>query len=748
MIFRFKLTYSGEDTTVIEPKGWDTFKSEIKRDFKSHGVIFKYTSGTLKLGFADGRSVLETAFRNDGYDAIVVFTVDQRNTDTDAWVNAFTGNAVMKNRELDEDYFNVDFEASTFQQKVISRLDTKVRLDTVIDLDGGALASSLTDYLAAWNHIRLKTEWVTDYRQGADDTSFVTFTGQDIAVVGQDAKLHSTFDFQGAIIKDLDFFQFGANETTNGTVPTASIANFVFQEGGTFNFSGTTKHRVQTTVTLNVGASNAEVEYELRLRHFDPTGSFIADISAGGLHQSDAASPYVRDSGVTTSILSGTLTVAVGDQVVFYWRFLGRSKVFDNTEETTLDLDALHLYHNTQITYNIQIDAGTSNVKSSLIHDVINRMLYIVTGQNNRLNSTFLGLTQHGYTADGCGGLTHLVNGEQLRGIPSTLNLSLKDVLDSIQAIWGLGWGFEKNYKGEYDLRIEPLEHFYQDGEILDLGNPISIKEGGSYKETIFDPLALNRVEIGYTKFSDDEDFSDSIEDFLTMAEYSLPVTSVDGVYSQKSKLITSGRLIQATFEQTDTSKKWKLDQNVFLVAVVRSASVFIPENDENFTTVNGLDDKTTAYNIRHAPVYMFLNHALIVNSSLMGKTFTDLIQNTSVEVSQTFEAQFNNYEQCLLGDIQRLLRTSSGDIAIENNFAGLRLFAPIQHELTVAMTKTQLDLIIDNMENNGSDNYGYLTYRDNEGAVQTGYPLVITWNPNDEIAQIETLEKADNYGI
>jgi hypothetical protein len=138
-------------------------------------------------------------------------------------------------------------------------------------------------------------------------------------------------------------------------------------------------------------------------------------------------------------------------------------------------------------------------------------------------------------------------------------------------AIWGLGWGFEMNYNGLYNLRIEPMEHFYRDGEILDLGNPLSIKEQGSYIESTFDDLVLNKVEIGYNEFSNDEDFSNSIEDFLTVAEYSLPISTVKNTYTQKSPLITSGRLVQATFEQTDTTKKWKLDQKTFLVAVRRA---------------------------------------------------------------------------------------------------------------------------------------------------------------------------------
>ena len=175
MLFRFKLTYSGDETTVIEPRGWSDFKSEIKRDFNAHGVIFKYTSGTLKLGFADGRTVLETAFRNDGYDAIVTLTVDQRAATTDAWVNAFTGNAVMKNRELDEDYFNVDFETSTFQQRVINRLDTKVKLAATIDLDGNALSGAINSNSDNWTNIRLRNKYTADFREGAVASFLTTY---------------------------------------------------------------------------------------------------------------------------------------------------------------------------------------------------------------------------------------------------------------------------------------------------------------------------------------------------------------------------------------------------------------------------------------------------------------------------------------------------------------------------------------------------------------------------------------------
>ena len=166
MQYRFVLTYNNVDTEVIEPNGWSDFKSEIKRDFKSHGVVFKFTSGSLKLGFADGRSVLENAFQLEGFDAVVTLTVDRRIDEFYSWENIFIGDAIMKNRELDENYFNVDFESSTFQQKVVNRLKSKVRLDASIDLDGNPIIGSIDSYTNDWGSIRLNSDYVGDYKTG------------------------------------------------------------------------------------------------------------------------------------------------------------------------------------------------------------------------------------------------------------------------------------------------------------------------------------------------------------------------------------------------------------------------------------------------------------------------------------------------------------------------------------------------------------------------------------------------------
>jgi hypothetical protein len=754
-MFRFKLTYSGTDTTVIEPKGWSNFKSEIKRDFNTHGVIFKYTSGTLKLGFADGRDVLETAFQNDGYDAVVTLTVDQRASTLDAWTNTFTGNAVMKNRELDEDYFNVDFETSTFIQKAINRLDTKVKLDATIDLDGGSLIGTISSQSDTWQDIRLKNSYRADFREGAVSSQSTTYSKSHNTTDGTPVYSWLVFNYEGEL-ED----KFGDVQVVTELFSTGQIANdsgdqnFIInsESGGDVTVTGSLKYRFHGTLTTDATQPFMDINLRFYVRKESTGGTLVTQTECfkKTIAIDTTASPVAYDSGVLTEALtSTTMTLMQAGFRLFLYAEV-EADVGDGGSVVTTNATNVIIYDSSTVKYSLLKAAGINTVTHYHVHDVIERILYIITGKQNPLYSDFFGVAGLEYASDGCGGLTSITNGSLLRGLSSPPEISLSDVLESLHAIYGIGWGFEK-VAGAYRIRIELMEYFYGDTEILDLGSPVSIKEGGSYKESTFNKLAFNTVEIGYSKFTSDENYTGDIDDFLTKAEYTLPVSSIKGSYRQISPLITSGRLIQATYEsKSDLTKAWKHDDDNFIVSMARSGGDFIPELDENFQTVGGFSNSAsdTAYNLRFAPVYMFLNHALIVNSVLMGKAMSKIITNTSVKINKSFSALFNSSESCLLGDEQRLTRTSVGNITIGNNYIGNRLFDPIQHEFTVAMTKTQLDLIIDNMENNGSDNYGYLSYKDNAGTAQQGYLLSVIWNPNDEIAQVKTLEKADHYGV
>ncbi len=736
MIYRFTLTYNSVDTEVCEPQGWDSFKSELKRDFKSHGVVFKYTSGTLKLGFADGRDILEAAFRLEGFDAQVTLTVDQRADAFQAWEEAFSGIAVMKNRELNDLYFSVDFEGSSFQQKIINRLKTTLRVNSATDLDGNAL-TPITALSTTWNTIRFNYI----YRGNTQED----YTMAALGVVGApagDVVRYTDLNFNDTQIRSLDNFVL-LDKTTilNSSIPAFLVEP---QINGDLVFTTLLKRHVQINIDSTTPGDNTVLSYQFYLRHLDSTGTLITQYTLYDTGNINSTEGTNYDFGEEEDLLTQSITgVNQDDQFVVYAKISGGAVI--GTPTVDLTWESLQGFY---VDFNILQESLSFEVNYYMVYEFIDHLINIASGSASRLRSDFLDRTDRGAAADGCGGLNMIANGYFLRGIADEPEATLKDTLDSILAIYGLGWGFE--YDSGYYIRIEPMEYFYTDNEILDLGSPV--KELDSYTETSFDDLLINNVKVGYKKFSKDETISGDRDDFLSQSEYSLPISTVEGSYNRISKIITSGRLIQATFEtRRDTSKSWKLDKDIFMIAASRSGATFIPENDENFESINGIDNVSTAYNIRFAPVYNFLNHALIVNSALKGKSLSDLIINVSADVNKDFNATFSSYEVCLLGDSQRLQRSSVGNIAIGDNYEGLRLFEPVQHELTVAMSATQLTLIINAMENNSADptkNFGYLTYRDSSGNVQTGFPLTITWNPNDEIAEITTLEKADNYGI
>jgi hypothetical protein len=763
MIYRFTLTYSGTETEVIQPRGWKDFQSEIKRDFKSHGAIYKFTSGVLKLGFADGRDIFENAFQTYGFDAVVTLTVNERGTEYDTWQLLFVGNAIMKNRELEADYFNVDFENSSFQTILTNRLKTKVRLDATEDLDGNAISPIITTYSNLWNGMRLREDYIAYYKTGASDTLFTTFT-RSHGFSGSASAPNSWYNslvvnFEGIITEEFKQSQVIVPALLNSDI--ASVSNyqqFVVANSGSLTIRATDIHyRWNGSVTTTQAADAPLVVYSRwKLRVEDSTGSLRSE-SVLSLESYDNGSGTVTsitfDTGETTLTLTETtVEVLEADLVYIYNEFQAQNSTGDALETITFN-NNYSLYDDSQISLSNLKTSTTYFVDSHLIHDVFERIIYILTGRNYAFKSDFFGTPESGYDIDGCGGKVMITNGSKLRSLGNAVEISLSELIECVSSIYGTGWGFERSYDGGYDVRMELLEYFYRGDEIVDLGSPLSIKEKESYKETTFEPLVFNKVIIGYDTFTENEDYNGSLDDFLTKTEYSLPISSIDGNYEKKSKLIASGHLIQATFEQRiNYNTSWKLDNKNFIVSMRRSIiDTFFPENDENFESVGGLDDSASTYNIRYAPVFMELNHALIINSALFGKSLSDTIQNTTVEINKVFNATFSSYEECLLGDSQRIQRSSIGNITIGNNYEGLRLFNPIEHELTVAMTNEQMDLIVDCMENSATDtakNMGYVTYRNNDGEIKSGYLLNCVWNTVGKIAKINTLEKASNYGI
>lgn len=756
MEYRFTLIHDSVNTSVLQPNGWDAFRSAVSRDFKAHGAVYKFTDGSLKLSFADGRDVFSNALENYGLDALVEFVADRRKDEFSEWQNVFTGTAIMKTGELDIDSYSVDFENVTFQQKIKNRIDNKVRLNTSLDLDGGTLNGAIPTQTEDWNTISIDRNYraalLGRSPQFPANPLVQNITNTD-ASDGDTVFFYTGFDAEDYnSVEDITLGCRGDAGATKSPYGEDGGAKpfFISKLGGELSVNG--------SATLRVSFSNLQVTAPLPtdvrfhanvyIKQYRGT-SFFALVES---HQIDTNTETVSFNFSPASHImsevdvnfSNTFTVEQGD--LFY--FVIETEVqFGTSNNDSIQTNVQLLGHDASsgrvfgINMNLVPEILSKEVDFWLIHDVFDRISYILSGKEDSFYSEFFGRTDHGYASNGCGSLNAITTGNELRGLDEFPTLSLRECLEWASSRYGIGWGFENTGYG-YRLRVEPMSFFYQDVEIIDLGG--NINEEGSYKETIFEPLLYNRVDIGYKQYNNQLLINNNFSDFLTKSEYSLPISSIEGEYSKLSPFIASNDLIQATYEQFDDSKSWKYDQSIFIIALQKPSVSYIPENDENFETVTGLSDRSSAYNIRHATYYMMLEHANLINSTLYGKSGSELIQNTNIKVNVGFASRYNDGEDCLLGDSQRLLREAIGNITISNNNSGGSLWKPITHHLTVAMSKEQLDLVIDSLEGNSpSTDHGYITYRDDNGVIKRGFVLDIRWNHVDEISSIETLEKA-----
>ena len=175
-MFQFTLTYNGTDTVRDEPRGFNEYESQIERDFKTHGIFYHFTKGTLKLGFKeDARTILLNAYEAEGDDAEVTITVDRRYEDWQTWTTIYTGTAIMSNREVDIDYFNVDFEDSGFIQDIMNNLDVPLDLGMPKDLKGNSINNITAQDIALYP----KTLLSTYATRIADGSGFTNYTDND-----------------------------------------------------------------------------------------------------------------------------------------------------------------------------------------------------------------------------------------------------------------------------------------------------------------------------------------------------------------------------------------------------------------------------------------------------------------------------------------------------------------------------------------------------------------------------------------
>jgi hypothetical protein len=255
-----------------------------------------------------------------------------------------------------------------------------------------------------------------------------------------------------------------------------------------------------------------------------------------------------------------------------------------------------------------------------LLHDAGGYVMDRILGEPQRFYSEILGssLTNYRqYEADGCRWRNMLLKGLQIRQYSieeKPFFLSFKQWWEGIHPMLCLGLGYE-NIDGEEVFRVEEREHFFDPVPAVNLDNVSDITR-------MYDVSQMYKtVKTGH-KVWQSENIS-GIDDAQTKHTYAAAALQRTGTELViESDFIAASLAIETTRRQTrKKSADYKFDDNTFIIALGTSEgsqdNTFLPELDENFSSIQNLQNPESRYNSIHTPARYLMRWARAIFGGL-----------------------------------------------------------------------------------------------------------------------------------
>ena len=720
-----------------EPIGWDAVQITLKRDRDWHGVNYEFTDGDIQLGFdcLAGRDFIEQIYQQQGGDGYIGFQFGYFDGANE--IVEFDGKINLYTRKWQNYRIVASIELNNDGDKIKARWSTKNSMVATQSLDGTAITAPTSTLLS----LHSQTVQQSYYKKIEPEGTFATqptFRGRN------EHDIWFVFNTQLANpgIGDIDT-TIGSNLGATGLNPVISTLAQLFdlKSSGTyvFKFDALSFGFSIKLVSTSFGGVPKIVHWSLNVAMdiYDSNDNLKSKTIIGSTNGLDAG------QFLTQQIYNGTpkeyhINLDAGDKVFLYAHFY-----FSGNSSSWKDIEASIVTYSGAIDITGQTFTTPSNSDTFLIHEALDQSIAVITGQN-KLYSDFFGRTDIGYAQDGCGSLKTILNGFSARRFNQSLHplqVSFQDQMQSLDAIFCIGMGYEGNR-----IRIEQREYFYNDQEIISLGDI------GDYTEDVAMELIYNSIDIGYQKYLEASNAQAQggqklIDQFATQHQYATPIKSNDVKYTKLSSFILSGDALENTrrFQFADTPQdSTTYDDDTFMVSVRRDGGGYVTEKNDAFAYVYGILDPSTAYNLRHTVHRNLLNHAKWINSGLYYKAGYELIKNTFVKQNGELVTQLYPSDSCPLGDINYDLLQEKADFYLTMFGDKENIFIP---EWVGCTTRLPMETIRD-IKNcmTGQDlsgrNYGYISLRNPSGDTVQGWLYDMKYSPVTEKVTFLFLKK------
>lgn len=525
------------------PGNWNDDNIHLDRHADYHGIFYTF-SEDLEF-YKDDKEYILTAFDIGGINTNLYLRKDiLRNVDgVTRWYSRYISLADFNTVNIKDNSLNISFNSLDLAELIKTYESDEFEIEREDDVDGNKL-DSLETHLVRIKGRSLQSVGESIFKTddyGPNEFVYTHNLTPLTRLVSQLQTRHSEvlideFD------KPNDYYKISAENLIFDNSTDVNAADIDLNLTYSLNFSVENAARF-LTIDINV------VEYNSG----DGTYSIIESERI-----LEVVDTLVTGSYNINNVYENTLTKDQG--LMFEFRIGGSfdSFVFDSDKKSNV------------IIREVEEFIESPNLKFSFIHDVAERLMYIITGRKDAFYSKFYGRTElEDYTEDGEGGLIGLISGLWIRNFDESsdkyksLLHSLKNLITTCKAVNNVGVGIETiNYKQR--LRIEELRYFYQNEVVVELPFKLS-----NVNREIDESSFYSSLEFGYEHGGNGEDKM-GLDEPNTRTNWISPIKKSSNKYVSLSK---------------DRSDEYEMER------LRRRPQKFYPDEDTTGDTTNWLLD-------------------------------------------------------------------------------------------------------------------------------------------------------------
>ncbi len=731
------------DDTLLddEPLGLGDIELSVIRDQDLHGIGFEATTSTLEF-ISNGRDYLENIKNTLGLKATTIFRADIRCAPGDEFETAISGKVNYSNYKTKCGSFcsvSVPIESVGCEMILKNRFDQSVDLDAMVTFNK---LTALVDYDDLALILDLPTRELDYETNGSVLATEPPFhidilPSTRIGIVRPDYGNVIASNINQTELTGAELIGFWESSIISPNVLwDERLANFPDPVLITGRLKGVMQWRLPGQPGVNLGEAflvvfRGELTPDQTLvdisGNLDPffTGNIL---STQIYHFTDSFQdvpfdvPYSYtwdpiDSGVD-GIYAGIIYNSQGDSIDVLWDQATFFKA-----ETVKAVPA-------------------TKAAGYLIHETLSRVVESITDNCCRVKSSYYGRVDSqpfAFTQDGCGGLRYLTSGLKIRNaLNAKFFANMRDLVAGLQAIDNIGTAIEadETRPGNYVYRIEDLDFFYQDVEMLRC-TAIAVAQGQLDASKFY-----SQIKIGYKKWQTQTNFG--TDEFNADRTFRTALTAIQNLLDQTSILVAGQYPIEVTREQqfADTSAAdTTYDDDNFIICLKRIGGTYgygyayqgLVVEQGNIDSSSNIFSPASVYNIRISPYRNLMRWARSIFASYPNITDSDN--------RLYFTEGTGNYQAAgILSDaatnpcsLEKVVVAENQDL-LQTVFKDITKITPLWRNETLTF---DYPLSLADYQRIKLNPYGYISFQCGNGDFEKGWLTELKYKPFQGIANI-----------